>query len=64
MTSPQCKTMDNESEIILCRGPTQCVDSWPCQSCCRIPISESWLIEEILAHFHEGQRRSRNGELR
>jgi len=62
MTSTQCKTADNEPEIILCRGPAQCVDCWPCQSCCRVPVSESWQIEEILAHLHESHRHS--GELR
>ena len=64
MTSLQCKTADNEPEIILCRGPTRCVDSWPCQFCCRLPVSESWLIEEILARHSEGQGRPPNGRLR
>ena len=26
MTSPQCKTTDNEFEIILCQVPAQCVE--------------------------------------
>ena len=46
----QTKSTDEEAEIIICRGPTQC-DSpkeWPCEICIHISANESWLVEEIL----------------
>ena len=59
MPLPQTKSTDEEAEIIICRGPTQCKSpkEWPCQICIYISANESWLVEEILTNV----RRSPGG---
>ena len=48
----QTKSTDEEAEIIICRGPTQCESpkEWPCEICIHISANESWLVEEILTN--------------
>jgi hypothetical protein len=48
----QTRSTDEEAEIIICRGPTQCESpyEWPCPICIHISANESWLVEEILAN--------------
>jgi hypothetical protein len=48
----QTKSTNEEAEIIICRGPTQCESpkEWPCEICIRISANESWLVEEILTN--------------
>jgi hypothetical protein len=52
MPLPQTRSTDEEAEIIICRGPTQCVspNEWPCPICIHISTNESWLVEEILTN--------------
>ena len=42
-----------EPEIIICRGPAECIAAhhWPCPLCIRISVHETWLVEEIVANF-------------
>jgi hypothetical protein len=50
--SPASQAKDDDPEMIICRGPSNCpaVDAWPCERCLRINTSESWLIDEFLAN--------------
>jgi hypothetical protein len=52
MPFPQPRSIDDDAEIIICRGPTKCQspNDWPCQLCIHISANESWLVEEILAN--------------
>jgi hypothetical protein len=55
----QTKSTDEEAEIIICRGPTQCESpkEWPCEICIHISANEIWLVEELVFD-PRSQRRS------
>lgn len=48
---PQTKSIGEEAEIILCRGPPSANHlKIPCEICIYISASESWLVDEILTN--------------